>query len=64
MAVMAFSLIGVLFGFLKYNFHPAKIFMGDTGSLVVGMILSIFAINLIDSGFYLNNIVMLTKDHF
>ena len=41
MAVMAFTLIGVLFGFLKYNFHPAKIFMGDTGSLVVGMILSI-----------------------
>ena len=51
MAVMAFTLIGVLFGFLKYNFHPAKIFMGDTGSLVVGMILSILAINLIDNGF-------------
>ena len=36
--------MGALLGFLKYNFHPARIFMGDTGSLVVGMILSVLAI--------------------
>ena len=50
MAIIAFTLMGALLGFLKYNFHPARIFMGDTGSLVVGMILSILAINLIKHG--------------
>ena len=47
MAIVAFTLMGALLAFLKYNFYPAKIFMGDTGSLVVGMILSILAINII-----------------
>jgi UDP-N-acetylmuramyl pentapeptide phosphotransferase/UDP-N-acetylglucosamine-1-phosphate transferase len=50
MALIAFTLTGALAGFLKYNFHPARIFMGDTGSLVVGMILSILAINSIQEG--------------
>ena len=50
MAIIAFTLMGALLGFLKYNFHPAKIFMGDTGSLVVGMILSVLAINIIKHG--------------
>lgn len=35
------ALAGSALGFLKYNFHPAKIFMGDTGSLFIG---SVFAI--------------------
>ena len=30
------ALVGGLFGFLIYNFHPAKVFMGDTGSLFLG----------------------------
>ncbi len=30
------SMIGALFGFLMFNVHPAKIFMGDTGSLALG----------------------------
>ena len=50
MAIIAFSLLGSLLAFLKYNFHPAQIFMGDTGSLVVGMILSVLAINCIEYG--------------
>ena len=50
-ALVAFTLSGSLVAFLRYNFHPAKIFMGDTGSLVVGMILSVLAINIISSGF-------------
>jgi len=49
-ALIAFTLMGALFGFLKYNVFPARIFMGDTGSLVVGMILSILAINCIQYG--------------
>jgi UDP-N-acetylmuramyl pentapeptide phosphotransferase/UDP-N-acetylglucosamine-1-phosphate transferase len=46
MAIVAFTLMGALLAFLKYNLYPAKIFMGDTGSLVVGLILSILAINI------------------
>jgi len=30
------ALVGALVGYLKYNWHPAKIFMGDTGSLALG----------------------------
>lgn len=36
MAVFLSSLIGSLFGYLHYNVKPAKIFMGDTGSLALG----------------------------
>ena len=49
-ALIAFSLSGALVGFLKFNIFPARIFMGDTGSLVVGMILSVLAINCIKYG--------------
>ncbi len=34
--VLAFSLCGSLLAFLIFNFQPAKIFMGDTGSLLIG----------------------------
>lgn len=47
-AVMAFSLAGSTIGFLIYNFSPAKIFMGDTGSLLLGLINSILVIKFID----------------
>lgn len=46
-AVMALSLGGGLMAFLIYNFHPAKIFMGDTGSLLIGLLNSIFVIKFI-----------------
>ncbi|HVK97163.1 MAG TPA: MraY family glycosyltransferase [Flavisolibacter sp.] len=47
MALIAFSLAGGVLGFLYYNFNPAKIFMGDTGSLVLGFVLSILCIKFI-----------------
>ena len=47
-AVIAFSLAGSLVGFLIYNFSPAKIFMGDTGSLLIGLINSIMVIKFIN----------------
>lgn len=34
--IFAFSVIGALLGFLVFNAHPAKVFMGDTGSLALG----------------------------
>lgn len=49
-AIISFALLGSLVAFLRYNFHPAKIFMGDTGSLVIGLILSILSIKLINKG--------------
>ncbi|MDO5725173.1 MAG: MraY family glycosyltransferase [Tissierellia bacterium] len=44
MAIIAFALAGACLGFLPYNFHPAKIFMGDTGALTLGFILSAISI--------------------
>ena len=61
MAIIAFTLMGALLGFLKYNFHPARIFMGDTGSLVVGMILSVLAINLVKHGLVTETIKLPNK---
>lgn len=48
-AVMAFSLSGSIIGFLIYNFSPAKIFMGDTGSLLLGLVNSILVIKFINT---------------
>jgi UDP-GlcNAc:undecaprenyl-phosphate/decaprenyl-phosphate GlcNAc-1-phosphate transferase len=47
-SIMAFALSGSLVAFLIYNFSPAKIFMGDTGSLLIGLVNSIFVIKFID----------------
>jgi UDP-N-acetylmuramyl pentapeptide phosphotransferase/UDP-N-acetylglucosamine-1-phosphate transferase len=48
LCMLSFSLIGSLTAFLKYNVTPAKIFMGDTGSLLVGLICGILAIRFIE----------------
>lgn len=47
-AFVAFALAGGVLGFLRYNMINARIFMGDTGSLVCGFILSVLAIQLIE----------------
>ena len=47
-ACLAFSLGGSLLAFLVFNFPPAKIFMGDSGAMVIGLIMSILAIRLIE----------------
>jgi len=43
-ACASISLAGATIGFLRYNFYPAKIFMGDTGSLFLGFILAALSI--------------------
>lgn len=48
LASLSFSLSGALLGFLIFNFSPAKIFMGDSGSLVIGMFLCVLSIKLIE----------------
>lgn len=44
MAIFSFVLVGSLMGFLLFNTHPAKVFMGDTGSLALGGALATIAI--------------------
>jgi len=39
LAILSFSLAAALIGFLVYNMHPARIFMGDTGAMAIGFIL-------------------------
>ncbi|WP_294519525.1 phospho-N-acetylmuramoyl-pentapeptide-transferase [uncultured Anaerovibrio sp.] len=40
LAVMLAATVGACLGFLKFNYHPAKIFMGDTGSLALGGVMA------------------------
>lgn len=42
-ALIILTVIGSLLGFLRFNMHPAKIFMGDTGSLALGGLLAAVA---------------------
>ena len=46
-AAMLMIFIGALLGFLRYNWHPAKVFMGDSGSMFIGYALAV-------SGLFLN----------
>jgi UDP-GlcNAc:undecaprenyl-phosphate GlcNAc-1-phosphate transferase len=43
-SVLSIVLAGSILGFLRYNFHPATIFLGDSGSLVIGFLLSALAL--------------------
>lgn len=43
-AIMTASLAGAIIGFIRYNFNPATIFMGDTGSLFLGYMLAAISI--------------------
>ncbi|GIM29559.1 undecaprenyl-phosphate alpha-N-acetylglucosaminyl 1-phosphate transferase [Clostridium polyendosporum] len=44
-AIMSILLVGAILAFLKYNRHPAKIFMGDSGANFLGFMLSIIALD-------------------
>jgi UDP-GlcNAc:undecaprenyl-phosphate GlcNAc-1-phosphate transferase len=43
-ALLSVVAVGICIGFLPWNFHPAKIFMGDTGAMLLGMIVAIATI--------------------
>jgi len=47
-AVLSFSMVGAVIAFLFFNWDPSEIFMGDTGALVIGLMLAISAIHFID----------------
>jgi UDP-GlcNAc:undecaprenyl-phosphate/decaprenyl-phosphate GlcNAc-1-phosphate transferase len=46
-AVMAFALAGSLTAFLIFNYNPARIFMGDTGSMLIGLVNAILVVKFI-----------------
>jgi UDP-GlcNAc:undecaprenyl-phosphate/decaprenyl-phosphate GlcNAc-1-phosphate transferase len=45
-AFLSIALAGVCIGFLVHNFHPARLFMGDSGSMLIGLVLSASAVTL------------------
>ncbi len=48
MSCLSFALAGTLSAFLLFNFSPAKIFMGDSGSLTIGLIIAVLSIKCIE----------------
>ncbi len=44
-ALLSAITVGICVGFLPWNFHPAKIFMGDSGSMLLGMLVATFTIS-------------------
>lgn len=45
-ALFSAILVGMCLGFLPHNFHPARIFMGDSGSMLIGLVLSVCMISI------------------
>ena len=52
-AFLSFAILGGLLAFLQFNWAPSKVFMGDTGSLMIGFFLSIVTIKFIDLNYSL-----------
>ncbi len=48
--IMAAIMIGVLAGFLVYNFHPASIFLGDSGAFLIGYLLAVASVQGLQKG--------------
>ena len=61
LSILAFAMVGAIVAFLKYNFSPAKIFMGDTGSLLLGLICAILAIQFIEMHKVLEDLTYATQ---
>ena len=53
MAIMIFSMLGAVFAFLNFNWEPSKIFMGDTGALVLGFLFALLTVKFIDFNYHL-----------
>ncbi len=49
-AILGFAMTGSLLAFLMFNFPPAKIFMGDSGSMLIGLVNAILMIKFIETG--------------
>lgn len=52
-SILSFAMAGGIFAFLIFNWEPSEVFMGDTGALVIGMMLSMLTIHFIDYNYNL-----------
>jgi UDP-N-acetylmuramyl pentapeptide phosphotransferase/UDP-N-acetylglucosamine-1-phosphate transferase len=52
-SIFSFAMLGAILAFLIFNWEPSEVFMGDTGALVIGMMLAILAIHFIDLNYNL-----------
>lgn len=52
-AIFSYTMLGAILAFLIFNWDPSEVFMGDTGALVIGMMLGILAIHFIDLNYNL-----------
>ncbi|UII22668.1 MraY family glycosyltransferase [Fulvivirga ligni] len=52
-ALLSLSIAGAVLAFLTFNWEPSKIFMGDTGALVIGFVFSVMVITFIDANYNL-----------
>ncbi len=59
LALISFAVSGSLFAFLIYNWYPSRIFMGDTGSMILGFLISALAIKVINisDGLSINSMI-------
>lgn len=48
LAAVSLAMVGAIFGFLRFNITPAKLFMGDTGSLLIGLITAVMAMKFME----------------
>ena len=64
LAWMCIILSGALIGFLVFNSHPAKIFMGDTGSLILGFLLIVVSFNTFQYHYHINELSLYEKKLF
>ncbi|QTE36698.1 MraY family glycosyltransferase [Mucilaginibacter sp. P25] len=48
LAAISLAIVGAVAGFLRFNITPAKIFMGDTGALLIGLVSAVMAIRFIE----------------
>ncbi|MHC9532312.1 glycosyltransferase family 4 protein [Dellaglioa sp. BT-FLS60] len=56
-AIMMFTLVAALIGFLPYNFFPARIYLGDTGALFIGFMISVFSLSGLKNATFISIIV-------
>lgn len=57
-AVTFLILAGSALGFLRYNFHPAKIFLGDTGSMFLGYVFAVLSLSTVDRAMTMTSLLL------
>lgn len=58
--ISCFMLAACLLGFLPYNFHPAKMFLGDTGALYIGFMIAVFSLKGLKNVTFISMLVPIT----